>query len=155
MASAAGMTRSDGQKLPHPLLAETRSSNPGRPSSPGEGRLTRDCKAKSGRGWPGLPQTRLGRVRPGGRVGRSGSTGVVPILRDGDKTCRVLNFVATGRHWLTAPDRNETPRYPRLIGTKTPVFGAYSQWITDISYFKYGLKTIGNWAPNQPAGWRS
>jgi hypothetical protein len=56
--------------------------------------------------------------------------------------------------WLIAPIRNETPRYPRLTGTKTPAFGADPEWITNSPQLKHFLKTIENRPPNQPRGGR-
>jgi hypothetical protein len=63
-------------------------------------------------------------------------------------------LAATVSGWLTAPIRNDPPRYPRLIGTKTPDFSAYSEWITKTPYLKHFLKTIENRAHDQPSGAR-
>ena len=53
------------------------------------------------------------------------------------------------RQRLTAPIRNETPRFPRLTGTKTPDFRAHPKRITKNPHLKRDLKTIGNSPPNQ------
>ena len=51
-------------------------------------------------------------------------------------------FRAEETGWLTAPIRNENPRYRRLTGTKAPAFGVDLQWITKYPYLKHFLKTI-------------
>ena len=79
----------------------------------------------------------------------------LPNGRIGEKMCGLVVFVAGEIGRLTAPIRNETPRYPRLTGTKTPVFSAGPEWITNHPYLKYFLKTIENWLPDQRHAGRS
>ena len=72
----------------------------------------------------GSPQSGLGRVWCHDGRCRTGSAGPAPDIRIGEETGRLVIFTAGLPEWLTAPNRNETPCYRRLTGTKTPVFGA-------------------------------
>ncbi len=71
------------------------------------------------------------------RIGRVGAR--CPRWR---KNVRMMIFRAEETGWLTAPIRNENPRYRRLTGTKAPAFGVDLQWITKYPYLKHFLKTI-------------
>jgi hypothetical protein len=63
------------------------------------------------------------------------------------KNGHIGDFYGKGGWWLTAPIRNEPPRYRRLIGTKTHDSGANAEWITKNPYLKRSLKTIENRLP--------
>ena len=82
------------------------------------------------------PQFGLGHNRRVHRLRRSGLAEALARSRIGEKPGRLVIFAAGAHRWLTAPIRNETPRFPRLTGTKTPVFGAYPEWITKNPYLK-------------------
>ena len=109
--------------------------------------------ARSDRRRRGSPQSGSGRVRRGHRLDHTGSAAAaVPDIQVGEETRKLMIFWAGESELLTAPIRNETPRYPRLTGTKTPAFGASPQWITKNPHLKHFLKTIENRLPNQPDG---
>ena len=91
-----------------------------------------------------LPQCGLGRDRRVCGVGVAAWPGAVAHFGVAQRSGRLAIFAARGSGWLTAPIRNETPGFPRLTGTKTPVFGAGLKRITKHPYLKQYLKTIQN-----------
>ena len=92
----------------------------------------------------GLPQCGLGRDRRVRGVGVAAWPGAVAHFGVAQQSRRVAIFAAGRSAWLTAPIRNETPGFPRLTGTKTPVSGAGLKRITKRPYLKQHLKTIEN-----------